>query len=152
MTTLTRDQLLQVNAVARSYQAIYDEAFKSWGVRAPAPAYCDSVEAVGEFRRNLAVQAKRLLPFSEARVDPGEPTFGDLRRVQYRRMADDALAAVEPSLLKAVAAAGKRNDSVPPDAPLREIHERGENGEHVIRFLGTKSFVHDFKPPVRRVA
>ena len=152
MTTLTRDQLLQVNAVARQYQAIYDEAFKSWGVRAPQPAYCDSVEAVGEFRRNLAVQAKRLLPLSDARVEPREPTFGDLRRAQYRSMADDALAVVEPSLLKAVAAAGKRNDSISFDQPLREIHERDENGAHVIHFLGMRSFIHDMKPPVRRVA
>jgi hypothetical protein len=152
MATLNRDQLLQVNAVARQYQAIYDEAFRSWGVRAPAPAYCDSVEAVGEFRRNLAVQAKRLLPMSETRVDPREPTFGDLRRAQYRSMADDVLAAMEPSLLKAVEAAGKRNDSVPWGDPLREIHERGPNGEHTIRFLGERSFVHDLKAPVRRVA
>ena len=78
MATLTRDQLLQVNAAARSYQAIYDEAFKSWGIRAQAPAYCDSVEAVGEFRRNLAVQAKRLLPLTDTRAEPREPTFGDL--------------------------------------------------------------------------
>jgi hypothetical protein len=67
-------------------------------------------------------------------------------------MADDALAIMEPSLLKAVAAAGKRNDSVPWGEPLREIHERGENGEHVIRFLGERSFIHDMKAPVRRVA
>jgi hypothetical protein len=152
MATLNRDQLLQVNAVARQYQSIYDEALRSWGVRAPAPTYCDSVEAVGEFRRELAVQAKRLLPMSETRVDPREPTFGDLRRAQYRSMADDALAALEPSLLKAVAAAGKRNDSISFDEPLREIHERNENGAHVIRFLGMRSFVHDMKAPVRRVA
>jgi hypothetical protein len=149
---LTRDQLLQVNAAARSYQAIYDEAFKSWGVRAQAPTYCDSVEAVGEFRRTLAVQAKRLLPLSETRVAPTEPTFGDLRRAQYRSMADEVLAVLEPSLLKAVAVAGTRNDSIPFDSPPREIHERGPNGEHVIRFLGERSFIHDMKPPVRRVA
>jgi hypothetical protein len=80
-----------------------------------------------------------------------EPTFGDLRRSQYPSMADDVLAVLEPSLLKAVAAAGKRNDSISFDEPLREIHERDANGSHVIRFLGMRSFVHDMKAPTRRV-
>jgi hypothetical protein len=54
-------------------------------------------------------------------------------------------------LLRAVAAAGKRNDSIPADSPPREIHERDANGQHIIRFLGERSFIHDFKPPVRKV-
>jgi hypothetical protein len=152
MATLNRDQLLQVNAVARSYQEIYDNAFAAWGIRAPAPAYCDSVEAVGDYRRELAIKAKRLLPLSEARADPKEPTFGSLRRTQYRSMPDDVFVVMEPKLLKAVAAAGKRNDSVPWGDPLREIHETAPNGQHVIRFLGERSFIHDMKAPVRRVA
>jgi hypothetical protein len=152
MATLTRDQLLLVQAAARDYQARYVEAFQSWGVEAPRPAYCDSIEAVGEYRRELAVKAKKLLPLSETRVAPNEPTFGALRRAQYRSMDNDALDAVEPSLIRAVKVAGTRNDSVPADSPPREIHERGPNGEHVIRFLGERSFVHDFKAPVRRVA
>jgi hypothetical protein len=152
MTTLTRDQLLLVQAAARDYQARYVEAFQSWGVEAPRPAYCDSAEAVGEYRRDLAVKAKKLLPLSETRVDPREPTFGALRRAQYRAMDDAVLDVMEPSLIRAVKVAGTRNDSIPADSPPREIHERGPNGEHVIRFLGERSFVHDFKPAVRRVA
>jgi hypothetical protein len=31
MATLNRDQLLQVNAVARQYQAVYDEGFSVVG-------------------------------------------------------------------------------------------------------------------------
>jgi hypothetical protein len=67
-------------------------------------------------------------------------------------MDDDVLNVMEPSLIRAVMAAGKRNDSVPFDSPPREIHERGPNGEQVIRFLGERSFIFDMKPPVRRVA
>jgi hypothetical protein len=144
MATLTRDQLLLVQAAARKYQERYVEAFQSWGVEPPRPAYCDSIEAAGEYRRELAVRAKKLLP--------REPTFGALRRAQYRAMDDSVLDVMEPSLLKAVAAAGKRNDSVPADSPLREIHERGPNGERMIRFLGERSFVRDMKSVPRRVA
>ena len=66
-------------------------------------------------------------------------------------MDDNVLDAMEPSLIRAVMAAGKRNDSAPADSPPREIHERGPNGEHVIRFLGERSFIHDMKPAVRHV-
>jgi hypothetical protein len=88
---------------------------------------------------------------TDVRSAPGEPTFGELRRVQYRQLADDALGVLMPQLLKAVAVAGRRNDSIPFDAPLREVHERDENGTHVVRFLGQRSFIHDFKSPTRKV-
>jgi hypothetical protein len=107
---------------------------------------------VNDYVRNECVRAKKLLPMSDVRAAPGEPTFGELRRVKYWHLDNDAFAVMLPSLLKAVAVAGKRNDSIPFDEPLREIHEHDQNGAHVIRFLGMRSFVHDMKPPVRRVA
>jgi hypothetical protein len=85
------------------------------------------------------VQGKRLLP------DNHEP-----RAVQYRALDDNAFAALEPQLLRAVAAAARDNDSVPADGPLREIVEQTPTGP-IHRFLGTRSFVHDYKAPVRRV-
>jgi hypothetical protein len=148
---VTRDQLLQLQSVARLYQERYDKALESWGMRAPAPAICDSAEAVNDYRREQAVRAKKLLPLSETRVAPNEPTFGALRRAQYRSMDNTVLDVMEPSLIRAVMAAGKRNDSIPFDAPLREIHETGKNGKKTVRFLGQRSFIHDMKPPVRRV-
>jgi hypothetical protein len=103
-------------------------------------------------RRGQAVRAKKLLPFSETRLDPGGPTFAQLRRTKYWDLPDDAYEILESDLLRAVSAAGRRNDSIPADSPPREIHERGSNGEHTIRFLGERSFIHDMKAPVRRVA
>jgi hypothetical protein len=149
---MTREQQLQLVGAARHHQAQFDAAYQSWGVRAEAPVLNDSVEAVDDYVRNECVRAKKLLPMSDVRAAPGEPTFAELRRVQYRQLADDALGALLPQLLKAVSAAGKRNDSVGPNDPLREVHERGDNGEHIIRFLGQRSFIHDFAAPVRRVA
>jgi hypothetical protein len=149
---MTRDQLLRLQASARVYQERYDRALESWGLRAPALAYCDSAEAVSDYRRGQAVRAKKLLPFSETRLDPGGPTFAQLRHTKYWDLAADAYEVMEPMLLRAVAAAGRRNDSIPADSPPREIHERGSNGEHTIRFLGERSFIHDMKAPVRQVA
>jgi hypothetical protein len=67
---MTREQLLQLQSVARLYQERYDRAFESWGLKAPAPAFCDSAEAVNDYRREQAVRAKKLLPLSETRVAP----------------------------------------------------------------------------------
>jgi hypothetical protein len=149
---MTREQILQMQASARIYQKLYDDAYASWGMRASAPAYSDSTDAISDYRRTEAVRAKKLLPMTETRAAPGEPTFAQLRRTKYWEMGDQTFDIMEAHLLKAVAVAGKRNDSVAWGDPLREIHERGENGEHVVRFLGQRSFVHDMKPPVRRVA
>jgi hypothetical protein len=151
MATLTREQQLRLLGAARHYQAQFNDAYQSWGMNAAAPVLSDSVEAVDDYVRNECVRAKKLLPMSGVRSAPGEPTFAELRRVTYRRLADDALGVLMPSLLKAVAAAGKRNDSIPFDEPLREVHERDANGSHVVRFLGQHSFIFDHKAPVRRV-
>jgi hypothetical protein len=109
-----------MNASARIYQERYDNAFQSWGVRAKGPVLGEDIDT---YRRDLAVQAKKLLPDDHK-----------YRKVQYRRLDDAVLNNLEPQLLKAVTEAGRRNDSVPLDAPLREVHERGPNGEHVIKF------------------
>jgi hypothetical protein len=151
MSALSRDQILQLQGAARHFQAQWDDALQSWGMRAPAPVVCDSVEAVTDYRRNLAAKQKTLLPLSETRAAPGEPTFAALRRTKYWDLKDDAFDVLEPSLRRAVAVAGKRNDSISFDEPLREIHETDENGARAIRFLGMRSFIHDMKPPVRKV-
>jgi hypothetical protein len=106
---LNREQLLQQQASARVYQARYDEAFSVWGARAKAPVLGENIDS---YRRDLAIQGKRLLPDNH-----------ELRAVQYRALDDNALAALVPQLLRAVAAAGHRNDSVP-DGTLREIVEQ----------------------------
>jgi hypothetical protein len=148
---MTREQLLQLQSAARFHQERFDTAFMSWGLRAPAPAYADSIEAVNDYRRAQAVRAKKLLPFSDNRVAPGDMSFAELRRTEYWKLPDDAYPIFENQLLRAVAAAGKRNDSIGPEDQPREIHERGPNGEHTVRFLGQRSFVNDFKMAPRRV-
>jgi hypothetical protein len=151
MVELTREQLLRLQGVARFYQEKFDTAFMSWGLKAPAPAYADGIEAVDDYRRGQAVRAKKLLPFSDNRAAPGDMTFAQLRGTQYRKLPDDAYPIFEDQLLRAVAVAGRRNDSIGSNDPLRMIEEVGKNGERVIRWLGQRSFVHDFKATPRRV-
>jgi hypothetical protein len=110
--SMTREQILQMHNASRVYQERYDSAFQPWGMRAPAPPLPTRPEDVDEYRRSLAVQAKKLLPDDHK-----------YRNVQYRRLDDAVLNNLEPQLLKAVSEAGRRNDSVPLDAPLREVHE-----------------------------
>jgi hypothetical protein len=98
-------------------------------------------EDVNEYRRSLAVQGKRLLPEDHR-----------LRAVQYRSLQADAYEVLEPQLLKAVAEYGNRNDSVPIDAPLRQVTETSKNGVKITKFLGQRSFVEQFKSIPRRVA
>jgi hypothetical protein len=153
MTTSDRDRLLRLNGAAKAYQERYDSAYAAWGMRAPQPPLCQTPDDVDEYRRNQAAAIKKLLPFSEARADskPGTSTFASLRRIKYWDLPADALEIFEPELIRAVKVASTRNDSIPAGDPPREIHERGPNGEHTIRFLGMRSFVEDFKAPIRKV-
>ena len=56
---MTREELLHVQAGARAYQQRADEAFQSWGVRAPQMALG---QTLADYRRDLDVKAKKLLP------------------------------------------------------------------------------------------
>jgi hypothetical protein len=131
-----------IQAAAKAVQRERDDAIRADAldqreaeIKAPAPAVCDSAEAVSDYRREQAVRAKKLLPLSETRVAPNEPTFASLRRTEYRKLGDNVFDIMEGHLLKAVSVAGRRNDSVPFDSPPREIHETGKNGEQTVRFL-----------------
>jgi hypothetical protein len=80
----TRDQLLQMQAAGRVYQERYDRAFSPWGVKAQAPVLGESID---DYRRKLAVQAKRLLPDGH-----------ELKPVQFRALNDDVFNNFEPQL------------------------------------------------------
>jgi hypothetical protein len=134
---MTRDQLLHMHASARVYQERYDDAFQPWGVRAPAPVLGQDI---GTYRRNLAVQAKHLLPEDH-----------NLAKIQYRRMDDSILNNFEPDLLKAVRTHATDNSSVPYDAPLRRVEEVDTNGLKIVKWIGQRSFIHDFTRPGRLV-
>jgi hypothetical protein len=135
---LTGDQLLQMYASARVFRARFDSAFEPWGMRTESPVIG---EDVNEYRRDLAVQGKRLLPENRK-----------LRAVKYRSLKADVYEVLEPQLLKAVAEHGNRSDSVPFDAPLRQVTETRDNGTKLVKFLGQRHFVEDFKAIPRRVA
>jgi hypothetical protein len=132
----TRDQLLQMHASARVYQERYDAAFQPWGMRAPEPTVGGDVS---EYRRNLAVKAKRLLPEGH-----------ELKQVQFRALDNDVLNNFEPQLIKDCGAAAYRADSVPL-GQTRRVEEVDTNGHKSVRYIGQECFVKDMTPPVRRV-
>ena len=137
MTTMTREQILQMHASARVLQERYDSALEPWGVRARAPTLGEHID---NYRRDLAVQTKKLLPENH-----------ELRKPQYRSMPNDVFEVMEPQLLSAARSTAYRADTVPLDAPLRRVEERDANGMKTVKFIGQRSFIHDFKAPVRRV-
>ena len=55
--SMTRDQILQMNASARVYQERYDTAFEPWGVRVRAPVLGEDIHS---YRRDLAVQTQAI--------------------------------------------------------------------------------------------
>jgi hypothetical protein len=132
----SREHLMTVQATARAYQARCDEAVASWGLRAPAPVAGAPLDA---YRRDLLILAKKQLPESD-----------ELRSVQVRQLAADALPVFEDRIYDACKSAAYRGDTVP-EGQLRKIVERDANGLQVTKFVGQHSFVRDFTIPGRRV-
>jgi hypothetical protein len=119
---MTREQLLQQQASARVFQARFDSALEPWGQRAPAPSFGQDPQ---DYRRNMAAATKQLLPDGH-----------QLRKVKYWGIKDDtAYENMESMLLRAVAEHGQRNDSVPYDAPLRQVTEIDGNGMKIVKFI-----------------
>jgi hypothetical protein len=133
---MTREQMLQQQASARVYQERYDSSLQPWDLRAPAPVLG---EDISEYRARLAILAKKQLPEDH-----------ELRKIQYRRLDSRVFDNFEPQLLQAVQKAAYDATSVPP-GQFRQITEVDGNGNKVVKFVGPRSFVEDFKAPVRRV-
>jgi hypothetical protein len=134
---LTRDDLLRMQSAARVYQARADSVFEQWGFRAPAPAIGQDPE---DYRRDLAVQAKRQLPYGH-----------ELRRVKLWGLSRAAFEALEPQVYDACRDAASRPDSVPAGT-MREVTKiNPQNGHKEIHFIGDTSFVKDMMRPGRRV-
>src|SRR6516165_3978560 len=66
-------------SLARSYQQRADSVFAEWGTRAKQRVEGQDPE---DYRRDLCVQAKKLLPYSDDRPAPDLPTFRELRRLK----------------------------------------------------------------------
>jgi hypothetical protein len=105
-------------------------------MRAPSPVVGEPVD---DYRRNLAVKAKRLLPDGN-----------ELKPVQFRALEDDVLDRLEPQLIKDCRAAAYRADSVPL-GEMRRIEEIDANGHKMLKWIGQQCFVRDLMIPGRRV-
>jgi hypothetical protein len=132
----TREDLLRAHASARVYQERYESAFQPWGQRAPAPVVGESP---ADYRRDLAVKARRLLPDGH-----------EMREVPFRKLADDVLDRFEPQLIKDCGQAAYRSDSVP-RGEMRRVEETDSNGSKMVKWIGQQCFVRDLMPPSRRV-
>ena len=88
------------------------------------------MRTIDAYRRTLLIQAKRQPPDDHP-----------LRSVQIKRLASDALDALEPQIYDACQTAAYDMSSVPVDAPLRRVEERDTNGLTTVRWVGQRSFV-----------
>jgi hypothetical protein len=134
---MTRDQLLQMQASARVYQARADSVFQEWGFRAPAPSFGQDAQ---DYRRDLAVMAKKQLPYGH-----------ELRKIKLWNLPRDVFETLEPQVYNACREAASRPDSVPPGEMREVVKINPQNGHKEIHFLGRDSFVKDFTRPGRRV-
>jgi hypothetical protein len=158
-TTLTQRELerlryereMRQRAIARAYQARADAVFAEWGTRAKQRVEGEDVE---DYRRNLCVQAKKLLPYSDDRPSPDHTaTFGDLRRLRLWSMSPEVFAGFEPQIYQAAAVAYARDDTCPADGTLREVVKVDPvTGYKEVRFYGRQSFVRGMNREGRRVS
>jgi hypothetical protein len=134
---MTREQLLQLQASARVYQARADSVFQEWGFRAAAPTLGQDPE---DYRRDLAVTAKKQLPYGH-----------ELRKVKLWKLPRDVFEVMEPQVYAACREAASRPDSVPPGEIREVVKIDPKNGHKEIHFLGRESFVRQMGREGRRV-
>jgi hypothetical protein len=133
----SREHLLDVQAKSREYQARADDALSTWNIRAPQYT---AGESLMDYRRRLCRLAQRQLPDGH-----------DFRGTKLSRLDDETFVPVEGKIYAGCKEAGTKPDSAAPGE--RRTVERTDptNGQKFTEFLGTRSFIHDFKPLVRRV-
>jgi hypothetical protein len=117
---MSREQLLQVQASARVFQARADDAFAPWGMRAPAPVVGEPID---DYRRKLMILAKKQLPEGH-----------ELRGVTVKRIPADALDGFEKMYYDACREAGTRPDSAAPDEMRMVEKIDPANGQKIIEF------------------
>lgn len=135
--SFSREQLLQIQAGNRVYQARADDAFAPWGMRAPEPIIGEDPD---HYRRRLLIEAKFQLP--------EDHEYRDLR---IKRLPSDALAPYEDLIYPACKSAAKRPDFVAIGETREVTTVNPVNGHKEITFLGRESFIKEMKPPVRYV-
>jgi hypothetical protein len=143
VVVLNHDQIVQEQAAARILQERYDMALQPWDRRAPEPVLGESYDS---YRRKTLIRMKRLLPDDHK-----------LRKVQVNQMDETVLKIFEPQIMSACREAAYDPTTVPtepgPDGRVqfRRVTERDQNGMTIVKYIGPRSFVEDFKAPVRRV-
>jgi hypothetical protein len=130
-----RQHALRVQRSLRVVQERADDAFSPWDMRARGPTLGEDPDT---YRRDLLIQAKKLLPGTNK-----------LRQVQIRQLPAAALGKFEDLIYPAAKAEAYSADSVP-DGEMRKVVEiEPNNGLKIIKFIGQRSFVHDFTQPGR---
>jgi hypothetical protein len=145
---LRYERELRQRSIAEHYQQRADAAFLEWGTRAKQRVEGENVE---DYRRSLAIQAKRMLPISDDKPSPDSvATFNDLRNLQLRRMPLDVFERFEPQIYDACAKAVARNDTVPAGETRMIRRTDPQTGATMTLFYGQRSFIEDFKAPAFR--
>jgi hypothetical protein len=149
LEVLRYEKELRQRSIATSYQARADSVFAEWGTRAKARVEGEDPE---DYRRDLCVQAKRMLPYSDDRPSPdSRATFRELRKLKLWGMSPEVFAAFEPQIYDACKRAVARNDTV----PLGEMREvtviDPKTGHKEVRFYGREHFTKSMGWPGRRV-
>src|SRR3974390_3514114 len=105
------EKQMRQRSIATSYQQRADSVFVEWGTRAKPRVEGTDPE---DYRRDLCVQAKKLLPYSDDRPAPDLPTFAELRRLKLGSLDRNPFEAFEPQIYRAAAVAYARDDTCAP--------------------------------------
>ena len=136
-------------ALATHYQQRADSVFAEWGTRAKQRVEGEDPE---DYRRDLCVQAKKMLPYSDDRPSPDSTsTFRELRKLKLWSMSPEVFANFEPLIYDACAKAVARNDTVPPGEMREIVRVDPVTGFKEVRFYGQESFVKAMNREGRRV-
>jgi hypothetical protein len=138
---LRYEREMRQRSMATAYQARADAVFAEWGTRAKQRVEGEDPE---DYRRDLCVQAKKMLPYSNDCPSPDSTTtFRDLRTLKLWSMPPEVFANFEPLIYDACAKAASRNDTVP-EGELRQITRTDpRTGHKETLFFGQQSFVVD---------
>ena len=140
---------MRQRAIATSYQQRADSVFAEWGTKAKPRVEGEDPE---DYRRDLCVQAKKLLPYSDDRPSPDyKATFRDLRSLKLWSMSPAVFAAFEPQIYQAAAVAYARNDTVPAGEMREVVKVDPATGFKEVRFYGREHFTKAMNREGRRV-
>jgi hypothetical protein len=129
-----RAHALRVQRALRTIQERADDAFSPWDMRARGPTLGEDPD---RYRRDLLVQAKKLLPGDN-----------ELRHVQVRQLPSSALGQFEDLIYPAARAEAYKSSSVAP-GDMRKVVEIDGNGMKIIKWIGQRSFTDQFLQPGR---